>query len=148
MNRLWLVLVVLLVAVITAAGCGSPGTIKQLTEKDIDSMVEKALKHPDVAEWVEEGEPYQASANWGVSAWEGTELAGWYRMEYEDISDGTPPDDIKYVTQVVTINRDLTLIVGEPVRLFVDVIFDKDGKDIVFVNVFPAKSPPETDMPE
>ena len=108
-------------------------------------MIEIAIKHHEVSNLLEENEEYVAEINWYVIAWEESKAVGWYRTDYEDIADGTPPDSISYVTEDITINPELTLLVVKPTRLFISVFFDLNKKKVLNVQAFPAKSGPVPD---
>ena len=130
---------------VLAVGCGGPIGVEPLTDNDVNNMIEIAVKHPEVLELLEENEEYTTQTSWYVIAWEESKAVGWYRMDYEDIADGTPPDAIAYVTEDVTINPELTLIVGKPTRLFISVFFSTNKKEVLDVQPFPAKSGPVTE---
>jgi len=83
-----------------------------------------------------------------VIAWEGSQVVGWYRVDYEDIKNGKPPSDIAYVTDDVTINPQVYIRVGEPVSLFISVICDRDREEVLAIELQPGRptagpTPPE-----
>ena len=135
---LWLAASLLVVMILVVSSCTSKA-IKPLTDDEKNTMVEVALNHPEVSKWLEGSDVYSTEAGWVVIAWEGSQAVGWYSFDYEDIKDGEPPSDIAYVTDDVTINPQLYIRVGEPVRLFVSVIFDRDRKEVLAVELQPGR---------
>lgn len=132
---------ILLVLVLSclAGGCGGPEAIAPMTDEEKAAMTETALAHPDVRKWVETVEVYSAEVRWVVIAWEDSKAVGWYRMDYEDIANGTPPEEIGYVTDDVTINPELYISIGDPAQMYVSAIFDSDRKTLLTVGLQPGR---------
>ena len=144
---LWVVVCLLVVITLVVGGCTSKA-IKPLSEDEKETMVQIALAHPDVSKWLETGDVYSTEAGWVVIAWEGSQVVGWYRVDYEDIKNGKPPSDIAYVTDDVTINPQVYIRVGEPVSLFISVICDRDREEVLAIELQPGRptagpTPPE-----
>jgi hypothetical protein len=138
--RVSLFLISLLVSVsLIAGGCGGPKPIKTLTDEEKSAMLEVAMANPEVSGWLEEADEYSTEARWVVIAWEDSRAVGWYWMEYEDIKDGTPPADIAYVTDDVTINPEIYIRIGEPARMFISVIFDSEKKKVLSIQLQPGR---------
>jgi hypothetical protein len=138
----WLLCLTASLLVITAllvGGCGGPKAIPPLTEDDKDAMIKIALADPQVSGWLDEANEYTVYERWVVIAWEDSKAVGWYRVEYEDIKDGKPPADRKYVTDDVTISPELYFHIGEPARMYISVIFDSDMKKIISVEPQPGR---------
>jgi len=136
---LGLIAALLVTVTVLAGGCGGPEAIPPLTEDDKNAMMEIALADQQVSKWLDEADGYTVDERWVVIAWEGSKAVGWYWMEYEDIKDGTPPADRKYVTDDVTISPELYFHIGEPARMFISVIFDSDMEKIISVEPQPGR---------
>jgi hypothetical protein len=134
-----LITALFLIAVVLAGGCGGPEAIKPLTEEDREQMIEIALADPEVTKWLQETDEYSVEERWVVIAWEDSKAVGWYWMDYEDIKDGTPPEEIAYVTDDVTISPELYFHIGEPARMYISVVFDSDMKKILSVQLQPGR---------
>lgn len=102
-------------------------------------MVKIALAHPDVSKWLEETDVYSVEVGWVVIAWDGSKAVGWYWMDYEDIKDGSPPSEITYARDDVTINPQIYIRVGDPARMFISAIFDSDREKILTVEIQPGR---------
>ena len=137
-KRLWLTMSLLLVTVLIISGCASKA-IKPLTDDEKDTMIEIALNHPEVSKWLETASVNSTEVGWVTIAWGDSQAVGWYRMDYEDIADGSPPSDITYITDKVTIHPQIYIRVGEPVRMFISVAFDRETKKVVHVELLPGR---------
>lgn len=132
--------VILLVSIaILFHGCGGPEAIKPLTDEDKEQMINIALADPEVSKWLKETDVYTVYERWVVIAWEDSKVVGWYWMEYEDIADGTPPEEIAYITDDITISPELYFHIGEPARMYLSVIFDSDREKILSVEPQPGR---------
>jgi len=125
-----------------AVACSGSGPVAPLTDADLNDMIQIAIEHQEVSKLIEQNEEYVAEMNWYVIAWEESKAVGWYRTDYENIAGGTPRDGISYVTDDVSINPELTFLVGKPTRLFISVFFDLNKKKVLDVQAFPAESGP------
>ena len=140
MCRVSLILISLLVSVsLIGGGCGGPEPIKPLTDEDRQQMIAIALADSEVSKWLEGVDEYTVYERWVVIAWEGSKVVGWYWMEYEDIKDGSPPAEIAYVTDDVTISPELYFHIGEPARMFISVIFDSEKKKVLSIQLQPGR---------
>lgn len=137
-RELQLIAVPLVIVAILSGGCGGPA-IKPLTDAEKEQMIAVALAEPEVSRWLVETDEYTVYERWEVIAWEDSKAVGWYRMDYEDIKDGSPPSDIVYATDEVTINPEIYIRVGEPARMFISVIFDSEREKILSVELQPGR---------
>jgi hypothetical protein len=135
-----IVLVGMLIASLLEAGCSASPVepIKPLTEGDKKAMVEIALEDPEVSKWLENGD-YTTEAGWVVIAWENHRAVGWYRVDYDDIKEGTPPKTVAYVTDTVTINPEIYIQVGQPVRMFISIIFNSERNKVLSIELQPGR---------
>ncbi len=148
MKRLHFLTAALFITVaVLAGGCGGLKAIPPLTEDDKDAMIEIALTDPQVSGWLNEADEYTAEERWVVIAWEDSKAVGWYRTQYEDIKDGKPPAGIAYVTDDVTISPELYFRIGEPVRMFISVVFDNSMKKIISVEPQPGRPSAGPELP-
>ncbi len=147
-RSLWLITVLFVMVAIIAGGCGGPKAIPPLTEDDRNAMIEIALADPEVSRWLDETDEYTVYERWELIAWEDSKAVGWYRVEYEDIKDGTPPSDRVFVTDEVTISPELYFHIGEPARMFLSVIFDSDREKVVSVEPQPGRPSAGPEPPE
>lgn len=141
----WLLAALMLAFMLVVAGCANPKPIEPLTEQDKAQMVEIALAHPDVSKWLEETDVYSVEEGWVVIAWDGSQAVGWYWMDYEDIKDGSPPSDITYARDEVTINPQIYIRIGEPTEMFISAIFDPDREKILTIQLQPGRKSPGPD---
>ena len=146
-RTLWIAVFVVMVAVI-ACSCGAPGVVPPITEEEREAMVETALADPEVSKWLEGDDTYSVEDGWVVIAWEGSKAVGWYWMDYEDIKDGTPPAEIAYLTDDVTINPQLYIRIGEPPGMFVSVIYDSEREKVLSIQLQPGRKSPGPTLPD
>lgn len=138
-KRFYLPVILLISIAVLIGGCGGPEAIKPLTEEDREQMIEIALANPEISKWLQETDEYTVYERWVVIAWEDSKAVGWYWMDYEDIKDGTPPEEIAYVTDDVTISPELYFHIGEPARMYISVIFDSDREKILSIQLQPGR---------
>ena len=137
-EKLYFVASLLVVVALVTGGCASKG-IKPLTDDEKDTMIEIALNRPEVSKWLETADKYTTEVGWVAIGWSNGKATGWSRLDYEEIADGNLPSDITYPAQTVTIHPRVNIRVGEPVRLFIYVAFDRETKEVVDVQLAPGR---------
>jgi hypothetical protein len=137
---LWSVLITILIIILGSSfgGC-TPKGIKPLTDDEKAVMIEIALAHPEVEKWLETADKYTTEVGWVAIGWHDGKATGWSRLDYEEIADGNLPSDITYPGETVTIHPRVNIRVGEPVRLFIYVAFDRETKEVVDVQLAPGR---------
>jgi hypothetical protein len=137
---LWSVLITILIIILGSSfgGC-TPKGIKPLTDDEKAVMIEIALAHPEVEKWLETADKYTTEVGWVAIGWHDGKATGWSRLDYEEIADGNLPSDITYPAETVTIHPRVNIRVGEPVRRFIYVAFDRETKEVVDVQLAPGR---------
>ena len=142
MNKNHMLLSVLITIFITVLGgsfaCTQQG-IKPLTDDEKAAMVEIALAHPEVKKWLETADKYTTEVGWAAIGWRDGKATGWSRLDYEEIADGNLPSDRAFPGETVTIHPRVNIRVGEPVRLFIYVAFDRETREVVDVQLAPGR---------
>lgn len=137
-KRLWLVASLLLIMALLVGGCASKA-IKPLTNTEKDRFIEIALNTPEALRYLENESKYEIEVRWVALGWEDSKATEWHPLDYEEIADGNLPSDRLYLSQTVTIHPEVYIRVGEPVRMFISVAFDRDTQEVVHVELLPGR---------
>jgi len=137
-KRLLLATILLIAVTLLATGCASKA-IKPLTDNEKDTMIELALNTPEALRYLENESKYEIDVRWVALDWKDSKAVEWHPMDYEEIADGNLPSDRKYVSERVTIHPEVYIRVGEPVRMFISVAFDRETEKVVHVELLPGR---------
>ncbi len=121
-----------------AGGCASKG-IKPLTGEEKDRFIEIALNTPEALRYLEDESKYEIEVRWVALGWEDSKAVEWHPLDYEEIADGELPSDRLYIAPSVTIHPEVYIRVGEPVRMFISVAFDRETQEVVNVELLPGR---------
>ncbi|MFC1928032.1 hypothetical protein ACFLXK_00330 [Chloroflexota bacterium] len=138
-NRLWLAASLLVIMALLVSGCGNPKGIKPLTDKEKDRLIEIALDTPEALRYLKNESKYEIEVRWVALGWNDSKASSWHPMDYEEIADGNLPSDRRYLSERVTIHPEVYIRVGEPVRMFISVAFDRDAEEVVHVELLPGR---------
>lgn len=136
---LWLVAGLLVIATLLVGGCGQPKGIKPLTDEERDRFIEIALNTAEALRYLENESKYEIEVRWVALGWEDSKAVEWHPLDYEEIADGNLPSDVLYLSQTVTIHPEVYIRVGESVRMFISVAFDRDTEKVVHVELLPGR---------
>ena len=139
MNKLWLAVILLAIVSILASGCNNSKAIKPLTNDEKNEMIEIELNTPEALRYLENESKYEIDVRWVALGWKDSKAVEWHPMDYEEIADGNLPSDRKYVSEQVTIHPEVYIRVGEPVRMFISVAFDRETEKVVHVELLPGR---------
>lgn len=140
-KRLWLVTSLLVIVALLVGGCGHPKGIKPLTDKEKDSFIEIALNTPEALRYLENESKYEIEVKWVALGWKDSRATRWRPLNYEEIADGNLPEDI-LGSESMTIHPQVYIRVGEPIRMFISVAFDRDTQEVVHVELLPGRGTP------
>ena len=140
MKRLWLAVSLLVIVPLLVGGCiGKTKGIKPLTDDEKDRLTEIALNTPEAVRYLENESKYEIEVRWVALGWKDSKAVEWHPLDYEEIADGNLPSDRLYLSETVTIHPQVYIRVGEPVRMFISVAFDRDTQEVVHVELLPGR---------
>ena len=102
-------------------------------------MIEIALNTPEALRYLENESKYEIEVKWVALGWKNSKATEWHPLDYEEIADGKLPSDRLYLSQTVTIHPQVYIRVGEPVRMFISVAFDRETEKVVHVELLPGR---------
>ncbi|MFC2051790.1 hypothetical protein ACFLT4_03585 [Chloroflexota bacterium] len=151
-KRLWLTASVLVVALLVG-GCGNPRGVKPLTDKEKDRFIEIVLNTPEALRYLGSESKYEIEVKWVALGWKDSKATEWHPLDYEEIAGGNLPSDRLYLSESVTIHPQVYIRVGDPVRMFISVAFDRETQEVVHVELLPGRptagpTPAEESHPE
>ena len=139
-KKAWLIAGLLVAAFLLMGGCvGNTEGIKPLTDEEAVRFIEIALNTPEALRYLENGSKYETEVGWVALGWEDSKAVEWHPLDYEEIADGSLPADRLYLSESVTIHPQVYIRVGEPVRMYISVAFDRETEKIVHVELLPGR---------
>ena len=161
-SRLWLAVILLVVAVLLAGGCAvqparspeeevepvitegsrwfpeSDKNFRQLTESEKGKVIEIALNTPQALKWLKKESQYETRLGWMAIRWENSKYAEWWALDYEVVESGVPA----FVSPLAVFYPEVLIHFGEPKQWVVQVAVDLETGEVALVEEYPFRTGP------
>ena len=136
---LWSATGLLVIMALIVGGCGGrPEGIGPLTDNEKARLIEIALNTPEVSAQLKIESVYKADVRWIAIVWQNSKAVEWWVLDYEEVADGYP----QYVSESAVIYPRVLIRFGEPERVHVQVVVDRETEKVILTQRLPVKGGP------